>query len=595
MSAGGARAPRVEEAGGGRRWVASLRFIVLAALLLTLLNAFKPLTVDDAVYYEYAVHISQHPRDPYGFEVFWGERPQPAFEVLAAPLLPYWWAGALRLFGDRPVLWKLSLFPFALLLAVSLYHLLAHLARGVEQPLLWLMVLSPAVVPSFNLMLDVPALSLSLASLSLFISACRGGRWGWAASAGLLAGLAMQTKQTSITVVAALLAYGLLFARLRMALLAAAVAAAVFVGWELLMVLQYGESHFLYARAVRAGSVSLSGIALLGLGFLSLLGGLSAVVMPLGLFGLSAPRWLIAGTILLGSLAFGVIPFLPAEPLPQLRMSPRLGDAPPEQIVFTALGCGVLLVAIAVLGRLLTTREGSGHSADGAVSGQTGGAGFTARRIDLFLLSWLLIEMFGCYAIWTFLASRHVFRVATVLLLVCGRAAAARLSRGGDRRLFGWVVVWGIGVGLLFFAADLSDSLARRDAVRRAADQLTALGADRERESVWYLGHWSFQFYAESLGMKPVVPGSSRLEAGDWLVVPEGVSRQPVWIPTGRVTQEALVESRSLWPWSSIPSFYAGPIPLRSQPEAQIVVQVYRVKRGFQATGPSRRQAPREP
>jgi len=95
--------------------------------------------------------------------------------------------------------------------------------------------------------------------------------------------------------------------------------------------------------------------------------------------------------------------------------------------------------------------------------------------------------------------------------------------------------------------------------------------------------------------MKPVVPGSSRLEAGDWLVVPDGVSRQSVWIPTGRVTQEALVESRSLWPWSSIPSFYAGPIPLRSQPEAQLVVRVYRVERGFQATGPTRPRSPREP
>ncbi len=150
-------------------------------------------------------------------------------------------------------------------------------------------------------------------------------------------------------------------------------------------------------------------------------------------------------------------------------------------------------------------------------------------------------------------------------------------------------------MGLLFFAADLSDALARRQAVWRAADRLAALGADSERESVWYLGHWGFQFYAESLGMKPVVPGSSRLEPGDWLVVPDGVSRQPVWIPTSRVTEEALLESRSPWPWSSIPSFYAGPIPLRRQPEAQLAVRIYRVKRGFQATGLTAGRTPREP
>jgi len=324
--------------------------------------------------------------------------------------------------------------------------------------------------------------------------------------------------------------------------------------------------------------VSLRGIGLLGLGFTSLLGGVAVAALPLGLFAISAPRWLVAGAMLLGSLAFAAIPLLPAESLPELHMSPRLDLAPPEQFVFTALGVGVLLVAIAVFRRLLVAGVTQGKDAS------------ASRRIDLYLLGWLLIELLGCYAIWTFLASRHVFRLATVLLLACGRLAAARLSQGGDRRLFHWVVAWGVAVGLLFFAADLSDALARRDAVRRAADQLVALGIDPQRERVWYAGHWGFQFYAESLGMKPVVPGSSRLEAGDWLVVPDGVSRQHFWIPTGRATREALVESRSRWPWSSIPSFYAGPIPLRSQPEVQLIVSVYRVEQAFQASGPMGRR-----
>lgn len=595
MNAAEARAqePRTPEAADRRRWIPSRSSIVLAALLLTLLNAVKPLTIDDAAYYQYAAHIAQHPQDPYGFEVFWGERPKPAFEVLAAPLLPYWWAGAQRLFGERPVLWKLSLFPFALLLAASLHSLLARFARGLEGPLLWLVILSPAVLPAFNLMLDVPALALSLAALSLFMSACHGGRWGRVVIAGLLAGLAVQTKQTSITVVAVLLVYGMLFARLRLALLAAAVAAAVFAGWELLMALQYGDSHFLYARAVRAGTLSLRGIGLLGLGFVSLLGGLAPAAAPLGLLALSGRRWLVPASILLASLAFVAIPFFPAESLPELHMSPRLEGAPPEQYVFTALGGGVLLVAIAVGWRLLATRGVSGTVAGRAVSDVPGEDASAARRIDLFLLGWLLIELLGCYAIWTFLASRHVIRLAMVLFLLCGRAAS--LSPGGTRRPLGWVVAWGIGLGLLFFATDLSDALARRGAVLRAADQLVTLGVDRERERVWYLGHWGFRFYAESFGMQPVVPGSSRLEAGDWLVAPDGVSRQQIWIPTTRVTREAVVESRSPWPWSSIPSLYAGPIPLRSQPEAQLVVSIYRVNQGFDATGLSRRRAPRRP
>jgi hypothetical protein len=300
----------------------------------------------------------------------------------------------------------------------------------------------------------------------------------------------------------------------------------------------------------------------------------------------------VALAILLSSLAFAAIPLLPAELLPQLHMSPRLAASPAEQSIFTALGCGVVVVVIAVAWRLLTTSGRRSAAEVGRHAEVPGGNASTLRRLDLFLLGWLLIELLGCFAIWTFLASRHVFRLALVVLVLCGRAAAAGRSAGRERRLVGWVTAWGVGVGLLFYAADLSDALARRDAVRRTAEQLTTLGADRERESVWYLGHWGFQFYAESLGMKPVVPGESRLEAGDWLVAPEGVSRQKVWIPTTRVAREALVEARSPWPWSSIPSFYAGPMPLRSQPKAQLLVDIYRVTQGFQATGPSRRRAP---
>jgi hypothetical protein len=99
---GAARDPRgAKDAARGRRPTAA---IVGAALLLTGLNAFKPLAVDDTAYF-YAAHIAQSPLDPYGFEIFWGEQPEPAFEVLAPPLLLYWLAGALELFGERPLLW----------------------------------------------------------------------------------------------------------------------------------------------------------------------------------------------------------------------------------------------------------------------------------------------------------------------------------------------------------------------------------------------------------------------------------------------------------------------------------------------------------
>src|SRR5579883_915833 len=94
-----------------RKWTPLFGLLAVAGLC-TLLNAAKPLHVDDTAYCANAHQIAAHPLDPYGFVVFWYDHPQPAGEVLAPPVLPYWWAAAVRLFGERPVLWKLWLLPF---------------------------------------------------------------------------------------------------------------------------------------------------------------------------------------------------------------------------------------------------------------------------------------------------------------------------------------------------------------------------------------------------------------------------------------------------------------------------------------------------
>ena len=62
--------------------------LVALALLYTLLNSLKPLLIDDSAYYYYAAQLARHPFDPYGFEVFWYQAPEPANQVLAPPVLP---------------------------------------------------------------------------------------------------------------------------------------------------------------------------------------------------------------------------------------------------------------------------------------------------------------------------------------------------------------------------------------------------------------------------------------------------------------------------------------------------------------------------
>src|SRR5262249_28103413 len=106
-----------------------------------------------------------------------------------------------------PGLWKLGLLPWAVLLVWAVYSLWRRFCPGLEEPGAWLVVLSPALLPSFNLMLDVPALALGLAALEVFLRAADRCSHALAACAGLLAGLAVQTKYTALTMPAAMFLY----------------------------------------------------------------------------------------------------------------------------------------------------------------------------------------------------------------------------------------------------------------------------------------------------------------------------------------------------------------------------------------------------
>src|SRR5262249_46372704 len=103
-----------------RAWI----HVALAALVLTVANAPKPLVIDDPTYVRLAQQIAAEPGDPYGIELEWPGGVDPAFHVVGPmPVLPYWLAGSMALFGDEPWRWKLALLPFALALAASLHRL----------------------------------------------------------------------------------------------------------------------------------------------------------------------------------------------------------------------------------------------------------------------------------------------------------------------------------------------------------------------------------------------------------------------------------------------------------------------------------------
>jgi hypothetical protein len=544
--------------------------VVVAALVLTLANAGKPLVVDDTAYVLFARQIAAHPGDPYGFSIHWYQVPEPAFGVLAPPLVPYWLAGALALLGDEPLRWKLALLPFALALAAALRSLFARFAPGLEIPLLWLAILSPTLLPFVNLMLDVPCLALALSALAVFLAACERRRLGAAALAGTLAGLALQTKYTAATSLAALLAFGALASRVRETAVALACAAAVFAGWEGLVALRYGSSHFLHVWPVLRPQLVGSGAGPLlafPTGFLVLVGALAPAVGLVGLAALGAPARIVAGAALAAAAVFAAIPWLPALPVGVSDEWPHAGAAPIEGLAFLALGAltaaSVLAVLVAELRR---------------------GADLRSR----FLAAWLAIEVAGFAALSPFLAARRVLGVSLVALLVCGRALARGAGAEAARVRLRAPLAFGAALGALFAASDFADAVAERDAVAATAARLAELGADPERETVWFAGHWGFQFYAERAGMRALVPGASPIRAGDWLVVPEGVTTQEFLVPPRDLVASEPVAARSASPWSTLPWAYTGAIPIRPRSEARLRVGIFRATRDFVPGHPRR-------
>jgi hypothetical protein len=547
-----------------------------------LVNVAKPLHVDDAAYYYYAKQIAHHPLDPYGFEVFWYEDPEPAMEVLAPPVLPYWWSLAVRIDGERVWVWKLWLFPFSLLLIVSVYGLCRRFARGLEMPLVWMTVLSPALLPSTNLMLDVPALALSLTAVQVFLWACDRRSMLGATLAGLTAGLAMETKYTGILSLATLLIYAWLFRRGRLGIVAVAVALCAFASWESFIAWRYGTSHFLlhahhnylpdatyrYGRGwpkfLLAGPL------------VTLLGGVSPALAALGMKAMGQPKYRIVILVLLTGLVYGLTAWVGGVDvthwLPRVSWCERLRRAVPPQrmefFLFGALGWVTLVVLTAVC-CILCRRARWGRAGERSLG--------RARRISWFLVLWLAVEVAGYFSLTPFPAVRRLLGIFVVGTLLVGRLAA-RTCRTSQRRRFVWgLVCFGLLQALVVGAVDFCDARARQDAVANVTDWLR----DKRKgdEMVWYIGHWGWQFYAERQGWQPVAAWQSTLRAGDWLVVPSpSVEGQHLDLGVLAAERFDLVVVRDDWiPFTTLPAYYGGMTVLRQCEEPRLQVNLYRI------------------
>jgi hypothetical protein len=96
---------------------------------------------------------------------------------------------------------------------------------------------------------------------------------------------------------------------------------------------------------------------------------------------------------------------------------------------------------------------------------------------------------------------------------------------------------------------------------------------------VWFVGHWGFQFYAERLGMRPLVPDYTTVRQGEWVVVPTRVDAQELAITPAAFELVANVQVASLVPLASTYGIYVGSTPLAHFRGPRVEARVYRARR----------------
>ncbi len=524
------------------------------AAALTGLNALKRVTIDDTAFLYYARQIASHATDPYGFEIFWYDTLTPAMELLAPAGLPYWLGAGIALLGEHPAVLKLWLFPYALLLVWAMRDLIRRFAPAGGTALLLICSLSPSIVPAFNLMLDIPALSLSLGALALFIRACERAQLSTALLAGLLVGLAMQTKYNSVAQAGALVIYGLLARQFRLTAVAAGLAGGVFLGWEAWLVHRYGESHILHHYMLAPQAAWINTPTTWAIGWTALFGALAWPPALLGLSTLRQSKVLLAVGMMLATLPLVVVAMLEPRTTPTAIRPIRLGEGDLALDAFFAAGCVVVLVVLIPIVSGLKRRQ-SGW-----------------ERGTLFLLIWFAIELLACFFVSPFHAARRLIGPIFVATLV---AAHCGLPREKAPHALRWVALYSVCLGLLFGVTDLADSRARHEAQGLIARELERLGHDVTRERVWFTGHWGFQFYSEERGYLPLIAGYADLAEGDFILAARDVSTQA--LPKIAVSKRlGRAVTRSPLPFSTNPSFYYGAVPIRRQPKVQMRVRIHR-------------------
>jgi hypothetical protein len=483
----------------GKTWISRHPLIVIGIILLVCLGPFvnKAVHVDDLLFIWAGHWIQAHPVNFFGSEVNWYGYATPMWMAnINPPLMSYFLAAVASVFGWNEIVLHLAGLAVAFAAAAGIYALAK---MWCQRPLLAtaVAIFTPAfLVSSTTLMCDVLMLAFWIWALVFWERALGNDKNRWQfVGAGMLAGLAVLTKYSAVTLLPLLPLLGVL--RTRKSgwwLVGTAVPLIMVAAYEWLTAGMYGQGLLSaaagYAHTHRSGL--LRGWPVRGIISLAFAGG---SLLPLLFFApfLWRRRTLLIGGVIVFELVLGT--FYLCDNLWLVRTWEVPGLTNQWGFVFQ-----LTLLTVAGLHLLLLAA-----------------ADVWQRRnpISITLVLWIISGfLFAWLLNWTVNARSFLPLVPAVAILLVQRLDAARGNFMAGRGAM-WPLIPSAFIALSLVMADYR--LA--DSARTAAELITAKCKPPGHE-LWFEGHWGFQYYLEKSGGQPVDFQRSVLQPGDVVVIP---------------------------------------------------------------------------
>lgn len=513
--------------------------------------------IDDTLFIRAAQQIAKHPLDPYGFQINWdGVLTSMAEVTQNPPLSSYYTALVGSLFGWSERALHCGFLLVAIALVLGTYRLAERFTRTPLVAALVTLLCPGVLVSASSVMCDTMMLALWLWAVILWLEGVERNRAALLALSSLLIAASALTKYFGVSLIPLLLVYALMRRRWRapLWLLVPVAILAWYQQWTAGLYshgLLFGAADF---AATQRTATSGSPLAM-GIVGLSFAGGC-------GIFGLLYAPFLWSRRNIAIAALFSVIASASII-YGGLSMGLRIGGPETErshvltgiELAFFIAG-GVSLLALAIRSIWKERRAGS-----------------------VLLSLWILgTFLFAAYVNYTVNARSVYPLIPAAAILLAKRLEERKIL--SDRRLRSAVAI------LMIVSGGFSIWVAAGDAaLANSARQAAALSMSKaEGATVWFEGHWGFQYYMEALGARELDFSNLELKPGDLVVVPSNniqIRSVPPQIVGARNSIELPLNN---WvatvSWQLGAGFYAsywGPIPFAVGHVAPETYTIYRI------------------